>query len=82
MISNEALYNICDAAPLSTKVAQQRWSMFSHILRMPEDTPAQKALEFAILGANKYKARMGRHCTNLLNVLQTDLKNAGLGSQV
>ena len=54
--------------------------MFGHILRMSEDTPAQKALEFAIIGSNKYKARKGRHCTNLLSVLRTDLKDMGLGT--
>ena len=54
--------------------------MFGHILRMPEDTPAQKALEFAAVGCNKYKARKGRHCTNLLSILRADLKDAGLGT--
>ena len=80
IISNEALYKMCDTVPLSTRVAQQRWSMFSHVLRMPQETPAQKALEFAISGANKYRARTGRHCTNLLGVLRADLKRAGLGT--
>ena len=54
--------------------------MLGHVLRMPTDTPAQRALEFAIVGANKYKARKGRHCTNLLSLLRSDLKNAGLGT--
>ena len=80
LISNVSLYKMCNTVPLSFKVNQQRWSMFSHVLRMPEDTPAQRALEFAVLGADRYKARTGRHCTNLLSVLRTDLKDAGLGT--
>ena len=71
---------MCNTTPLSTKVAQYRWSMFGHIIRMPEDTPAQKALEFAVVGSNKYKARKGRHCTNLLSILRADLSDVGLGT--
>ena len=47
VISNDALYKICNVVPLSVRVKQQRWSMFGHVLRMPETTPAQQALEFA-----------------------------------
>ena len=55
--------------------------MFGHVLRMPVDTPAQKALEFAALvGATKYQARKGRYCSNLLSLLRSDLKDAGLGT--
>ena len=49
---------------------------------MPEDTPAQKALEFAVVGSNKYKARKGRHCTNLLSILRADLRDVGLGTLI
>lgn len=80
LISNKALYKMCNTTPLSVKVAKQRWAMFGHVLRMPTDTPAQKALEFAVVGANKYKARKGRHCTNLLSLLRSDLKDTGLGT--
>ena len=54
--------------------------MFGHVLRMPENTPAQMALEFAVIGAKKYKGRRGRHCTNLLSKLRSDLKESGLGT--
>ena len=45
---------------------------------MPQDTPAQKALEFAVTGSKKYKGRKGRHCANLLSKLSADLKHRGL----
>jgi len=80
LISNSALYELCDTIPLSRKVAQQRWSMFGHVLRMPEDTPAQQSLEFAVDGSNKYRGRRGRHCKNLFSTLQADLKEAKLGT--
>ncbi|CAH1241125.1 Hypp6311 [Branchiostoma lanceolatum] len=48
--------------------------MFGHILRMPTDTPAHQALDFALIGCNRYSSRKGRHCKNLLSLLRTDLK--------
>ena len=79
LITNQALYELCNEAPLSSKVAKQRWSMLGHILRMDPDTPAQRALDFAVSGSQAYQARQGRHCTNLLGTIRADLKQAGLG---
>ena len=80
VISNNALYKMCNVVPLSVRVNQQRWSMFGHVLRMPENTPAQQALEFAVLGSSKYRSCRGRHCSNLLSLLQADLREAGFGT--
>ncbi|KAI8479584.1 hypothetical protein Bbelb_426750 [Branchiostoma belcheri] len=79
LISNKALYKLCNTGPLSTKVKCARWTMFGHILRMPTDTPAQQALTFALVGSNTYRPRKGRHCSNLLSLLRADLKERGLG---
>ncbi|XP_078682194.1 uncharacterized protein LOC144916745 [Branchiostoma floridae x Branchiostoma belcheri] len=73
-VTNDTLYKVCNTEPLSVKVEKLRWSLFGHILRMPQDTPAQKALEFSFLSSKRYKARRGRHCINLLNLLKGDLK--------
>ena len=35
-------------------------------------------MAFALKGADKYKARKGRHATNLLELLRADLKKASL----
>ena len=80
VISNDALYKMCNVVPLSVRVKQQRWSMFGHVLQMPETTPAQQAMEFALFGSKKYRSRTGRHCSNLLSLLRADLKEAGLGT--
>ena len=79
LISNKALYELCNEEPLSTKVAKQRWSMLGHVLRMDPNTPAQRSLDFAVTGSQAYKPRQGRHCTNLLGTIRADLKQAGLG---
>ena len=73
-------YNLCNTVLLPLKVSEEGLSMFSHVLRMPKDPSAQAAPEFAASGANKYRARGGRHCTNLLSVLRTDLQEVGLGT--
>ena len=46
---------------------------------MSEDTPAQRVVEFAVglLGSNRYRAWEGCHCTILLSVLWSDLREIG-----
>ena len=41
IITNQALYKLCNEEPLSLKVAKQRWSMLGHILRMDPDTSSE-----------------------------------------
>ena len=38
-----------------------------------QKTPAQKSLEFAVIGSNNYQAQRDRGNTNLLDNLQVDL---------
>ena len=45
---------------------------------MPEDTPAYLSLQFAVAGSNRYRGRIGRHNTNLFDVLRSDLTEKGL----
>ena len=74
LISNDALYRMCKDEPLSRRVHRARWNMFGHVLRMDMNSPAQKSLEFALAGSTKYRARSGRHCSNLLEQLRADMK--------
>ena len=48
--------------------------MFGRGLRMPEDAPAQLSLQFVVAGSNQYRGRVGRHTTNIFDVLHSDLK--------
>ena len=41
IIDNADMCVRCDTGPLSQQVQRMRRSMFGHVLRMPEDTPAQ-----------------------------------------
>ena len=74
-ISNELLYSRCNTHPLSAMVRESRWRMLGHVLRMPPDTTAQQALQFAVIGAQQFKGRRGRHQTNLLETIHTDLRS-------
>ena len=69
LISNKVLYKICYIIPLSAKVAQQQWTMFGYVQRMPGETPTQESVEFAVIGSNNYRERRGRHC--LISCSQT-----------
>ena len=42
-ITNKSLYRICEEKPLSLQILRARWSLFSHILRLDKDIPANKA---------------------------------------
>ena len=81
IISNKDLYRKCQTEPLSERVIRLRRQMFGHVLRMNTNSPAQSALSFAVIGSRDYKARRGRHTTNLLNILRTDLRAASLKLQ-
>jgi hypothetical protein len=76
------LYTRCATPPDSLQMWLKCESMFGLILWLPEDTPAQKALKFAAVASYKYKARKGRHCTNLLSILSADLRDVGLGTLI
>ena len=48
MISNKTLYDRCNSTHLSIRAELSRWKMLGHVLRSPENSPAQAALCFAI----------------------------------
>jgi hypothetical protein len=80
LISNKALYKVCKLEPLSNKVNRSRWTMLGHVLRMDRTSPAQQAIEFAINANKRLQGRRGRHCTNLIETIRADVKEAGLGT--
>ena len=67
--SNQALYKMCNTIPLSTRVAQLLCSIFGYILRMPEESLAQKSLEYAVKRFNHDRTQRDHHSTNLFDKL-------------
>ncbi|KAI8496697.1 hypothetical protein Bbelb_253520 [Branchiostoma belcheri] len=66
-ISNTKLCKIYNTSPLQNEVHRRRWTLFGHILRMPPDSPAQKALNIAFSKKLSPKARKGRPRGGLLD---------------
>jgi hypothetical protein len=74
MMINETLYKRCNTTPLSVRAARSRWKMLGHVLRSPENSPAQSALCFAVDAMSCMPGRVGRHRVNLLQIIKKDLK--------
>ena len=43
-ISSNTLYEICECGPMSLSAIKARWGLFSHVMRMAHDTPAQMVI--------------------------------------
>ena len=56
--------------------------MFGYVLWMPEESLAQKSMEFTVIGSNSYQAPRSRYCPNLRVKLQADFQNTGLGAPI
>lgn len=78
VISNKNLYHRCETTPLSERVKLSRWTMLGHVLRSPENTPANTALSFAVNRLEYCKPRRGRHQMNLFDIIKSDLHDRGL----
>ena len=75
-ISNTALYRRCQCRPISEDVKSARWRLFSHMLRMPLEAPAQQVIDyyFADTGVATFR---GRPRTTLPTALCADLRRLG-----
>ena len=67
------MYERCNTRPLSERVALARWKMLGHVLRSPENSPAQSALCFVVDYMKILPGRRGRHRMNLFKVIRDDL---------
>ena len=52
--------------------------MLGHVLRSPENSPAQAALCFAMDAMKSLPGRLGRHRSNLFVFIRSDLENRGI----
>ena len=75
-ISNVALYHRCQSRPISESIITARWRLFGHVLRLPRDAPAQRAIDhyFADTEAATFR---GRPRTSMPTSLCSDLRRIG-----
>ena len=71
-ISNVALYHRCQSRPISESIITARWRLFGHVLRLPSDAPAQRAIDHYF--ADTFR---GRPRTSLPSTLCSDLRRIG-----
>ena len=60
-VTNEELYIRCGIAPASLQVANARWRLFGHTLRMDINTPARKAMAYYFV--KDHEGRKGNRVT-------------------
>jgi len=78
-ITNMQLYQITNSHPISIDIVRARWSLFGHICRLDQATPARIAMErYFIFQSPDIHAKAGRMkpATSLPKILNQDLKKA------
>ena len=71
-ISNEYLYNKTNQELWSRVVRARRLRWFGHLMRLPEETPARKALHIATL--TRVRQPRGAQKRTWLSTIKADLK--------
>ena len=52
-ITSKILYQVTETEPLSMKIAEGRWKLLGHILRLPADCPANESNEMLLSRKNQ-----------------------------
>ena len=74
IIRNKKLYKITEEQPISLEITKRRWKLFGHILRLPEDTPAQRSMIHYFTPTNN-KRFNGRARITLPKTLHNDIED-------
>ena len=72
-ISNNKLYKITGTKPLSITITERRWKLLGHILRLPADCPARKAMKYYFEERTNTISR-GKRRTTIVSTLNEDIK--------
>ena len=70
-ISNNKLYKITETKPLSITMTERRWKLLGHILRLPADCPARKAMRYYF---EERTNKILRRRTTIVSTLNEDIK--------
>ena len=71
--SNNKLYKITGTKPLSITITERRWKLLGHILRLPTNCPARKAMRYYFEGRTNKNFRRKRR-TATVSTLNEDIK--------
>ena len=73
-ISNKKLYKLTNTQEISKTIAERRWKLLGHILRLHPDTPARKAMQFYFEKRKTTKNFRGRPRTTLITTINRDIR--------
>ena len=73
IMSNEKLYHITGAKPISRIAKERRWSLFGHICRLPPDVPAHAVMLSFFSASSCLRKKKGRIRLCLATTLAHDL---------
>ena len=72
-MKNRDVYKKSDESILTIDIAKQRWELFGHCLRMPQNTPAQQAMTYYFDITKNTKKCSGRQRITIASVLHDDI---------
>ena len=72
-ISNNKLYKITETKQLSITITERRWKLLGHILRLPANCPARKAMRYYFEERANKIFRVRRR-TTIVSTLNEDIK--------
>ena len=83
-ISNQELYHLTESKPISVGITELRWTMLGHTLRLPQETPGNKAIKqyyrrkVAQSDTPRKSTRRGRVLTTIPRLLQLDIQKLSM----
>ena len=72
-IRNKKLYKKTKSKPISLTITERRWKLLGHILRLPAECPARKAMRY-YFEERSCSLFVGRKRTTILNTLNRDIQ--------
>ena len=74
MVSCQEIYLEADTVPVSVELTERRWTLLGHMLRLPAETPANRAMaqyyRKTYVGGEKRDTYAGAHVTPVMTVLR------------
>ena len=72
-ISNKKLYEKTNTLPISRTITKRRWKLLGHILRLPAECPARRAMKYFFAKRTNRKFP-GRKRTTIVTTINRDIR--------
>jgi len=79
MVSCQEIYLETDTVPITVELAERRWALLGHILRLPGDTPANRAMgqyfRKTFAGGVRRETYAGAQVTSVMSMLRDEYRD-------